>query len=115
MRYILPFLLAISPLCAQQPKPIDYALLGVSTTLIVIDWNQTRRGAADPDRREVNPLLGSHPSASRVNTYFAVCALGTLALMRLPSNARRLTWGGVILLESFWILYNRHYGLRIAI
>jgi hypothetical protein len=41
-----------------------------------LDWLQTRYIAANPDEyREINPILGKHPSKQKVNIYFAAGAI----------------------------------------
>lgn len=41
------------------------------TGLMVIDWQQTREIAENPDKYwEINPLVGKHPSVGKVDRYF---------------------------------------------
>lgn len=54
----------------------DQALLAIGTTLHMIDWGQTRYIAKNPSEyREMNPLMGDHPSMGTVNSYMLVTAL----------------------------------------
>ncbi len=51
-------------------------LLVALAILLAIDWLQTLTIARNPGRwRELNPLLGEHPSVARVNAWFAFVAL----------------------------------------
>ena len=45
-------------------------------TLRTIDWKTTRDIARNPDRyKEINPLLGDHPSIGKVNTFFVLTTI----------------------------------------
>jgi len=57
-------------------------LAGIATTLMVVDWAQTRHIANNPHKfHELNPLLPNHPSIGQVNRHFIISGLiiGTLA------------------------------------
>jgi len=62
----------------------------VGETLIVMDWGQTRYGAADPKQRweEQNPWLGKHPTTKEVDRYF----ISWLVIHPLISHALPSEW-----------------------
>jgi hypothetical protein len=76
--------------------------------MLAADWGQTRDIAAHPERfKETNSVLGRHPSARRVDAYFAGAMLGTVGLTYvLPPHARRTVLGGLITLEVMIVLRN---------
>jgi len=111
MRYLLLLLLA-APLSAQ--RPIDYGLATVSSSLLVLDWSQTREVARHPGSySETNFLLGRHPSPAVVDRYFAIVGLANLAALKLPAIPRRLWYGSVIVLESVCLYHGHVLGVRM--
>jgi len=53
----------------------------VYMALHLMDWAQTRNIARNSDKwREINPILGEHPSEDKVDAYFAVMALAHIAI-----------------------------------
>ena len=83
-------------------------LLATTALLLAADWGQTRDIAAHPERfKEVNPILGPHPSTRRVDAYFAGAMLGTVGLtFVLPPQTRRLVLGGLATLEVMVVIRN---------
>jgi hypothetical protein len=56
----------------------------------VADWNQTRYIATHKNIMEINPILGEHPSVSRVDGYFmAVAVIHTGIAYLLPAEWRK--------------------------
>jgi len=86
----------------------DRTLLATTAVMLAADWGQTRDIAAHPERfREVNPVLGRHPSTRRVDAYFTGAIIGTVGLTYvLPPQTRRLWLGGVTTLEVMVVLRN---------
>lgn len=99
----------------------------LSTSLLVVDWLQTRTIAQEvtyvsPKRidhltystgyqegrwRERNPILGPYPSLSKVNNYFA----GIIALNLAIDDER---WHyAVIAVEALVVIANRKAGITI--
>jgi hypothetical protein len=133
MRLVLFLLmLASRSVHAEEWKAADYKLLAAATTLLVVDWGQTRdltrtytetsaslNGQAPlitrrRTHRETNPLLGDNPSIGDVDKYFAGALLLTAGLSyALPAKYRRSFLGGVIVLESVIVARNHHIGLRV--
>lgn len=70
--------------------------------LTAIDWGQTRNISRNPDRfKELNPLVGEHPSLGQVNRHFIVsAALIGLAAHYLP--------------EYRDVILKMHVGLQVA-
>ena len=78
------------------------------------DWLQTRCIAKHPDSwRELNPIIGSHPSVDKVDAYFATAiAAHTLIAVALPAEYRKwwqYTW---ISLESATVVWNMSAGVK---
>jgi len=89
----LAALLALAPAIARASDPwttADSWREGAYLTLHAIDWAQTRNTARNPDRWcEDNVILGNHPSAGRVDRYFALTALAHVGLAAtLPASWR---------------------------
>ena len=107
---------------------------GVAQSLLLMDWAQTRdivhhqsecdyshgvplvdiTKKCDGGYVETNPLIGSHPSMGRVNTYFASVMLGHYLIDRnlSPVNQDRFEWA-TIALEAVVVLHNRKIGLSV--
>ena len=82
--------------------------------LLAVDWTQTREIAAHPERySEHNPILGEHPSSSRVDAYMiAAGALHFGIANWLPDDWRaRWQWGGIIV-EAGAVGNNYLLGIR---
>jgi hypothetical protein len=78
IKVVVALLLSVAPITIRAGEwfaPLtkgDMAWMGVNTTLLGVDWGQTRNIAFHPDDyHEFNPILGRHPSAGTVNTHFA--------------------------------------------
>jgi hypothetical protein len=81
----------------------------------VVDWAQTRYIIKHPEERhELNSLLGSYPSAVRVNNYFVASIAGhAVVSYLLPPNWRRgwqYVWIGI---NAEVIHRNRSVGVKI--
>lgn len=93
----------------------DTVLEGTFVTLTVIDWGQTRGIALHPNQyRETNPLLGSHPSITKVDTFIpAGIIIHGVISMALPPKYRaywQAVWIGV---EGGAVWHNANLGLKI--
>ena len=113
---LLPILLLLlaAPLGAQQRKPIDYALAASTTGLIVVDWSQTVHFHEYPNKGELNPLLGKHPSEGRVNLLLSLATLTNLGGLRLPPVSRRCWYVAVLVGETWAVAHNARLGWRIG-
>jgi len=85
-------------------------------TSYLVDWHQTRQIAAEPTRyTERNPLLGRHPGARTVNTYFAIAGISTYYLAdHLTPVWRTRLLVGILTLEASIIANNHHLGLKLT-
>jgi hypothetical protein len=111
------------PLTAQRaPVPIgtgERVLRAVSTAVIAVDLMQTHHGLQQ-GYHETNPLLGTRPSALRLNlTVGAVLAANTLLVPRIKSpTLRKVVWAAVTLRELLAVSRNArvtggvHLGFR---
>lgn len=93
----------------------DKILLGTTMTTAVLDYGQTMHIARNPeDWRELNPILGEHPSTTAVRNYFIVgTATKILVAAILPSKWRKAWLGGITLGTGFMVIRNYTQG-RIA-
>lgn len=77
--------------------------------LLVMDWKQTRYIANNPDKyHEVNPLLGTHPTASEVDRFMAAQALGHILVTHFLPSSWRPAWQWVSIGEKgnmVWLNY----------
>lgn len=82
----------------------------------IADWGQTRDIASQcgsGNYKEMNPVLGSCPSMSRVNTYFISTALlhaGVSAM--LPRKYRRFFQTSTMIMEIGYVTNNYNIGLK---
>lgn len=93
----------------------DYSLEATFLGVTSMDWSQTQEIATHPmEYRELNPVLGSHPSVGAVNLYFpSAMALHALIAYALPKPYREIwqsVWIGV---ESYTVINNASIGLKI--
>lgn len=74
----------------------------VYTALHLMDWAQTRTIARNPERwRELNPILGAHPSTREVDQYFALTLVGHYVVANLlPDKYRSLFQHVTISMEA---------------
>lgn len=61
-------------------------------SVAIVDALQTHTIAHDPERRELNSVLGEHPTNARTNEYFALCGLAHLAVSNTLSGKWREAW-----------------------
>jgi len=81
----------------------DTVRQGALTTLLIVDWTQTRyiaKHPRDPTRQdgtyqwraEGNNLLGAYPSVGRVNSYFAASIVGHAVISYMLPRPWREGW-----------------------
>lgn len=105
--------LCLFPIQCEAWETIDTALLASSTTLLVVDWRQTRY-ISDGPWDERNPMLGTHPSKGSVDTYFLTCITAHMILStQLPEKWRRAWMGGVALISLGCVANNLSIGVGI--
>lgn len=115
MKYlsILLLLASISTAHADEWDGTDSALEVTYQVLAAVDWIQTRQIAKNPSYWEQNPLLGNHPSVSKVNEYFALTGLAHYYIAtQLSVHTRHIFQGASISIEVSVIAHNYAIGLR---
>lgn len=84
----------------------------------LIDWGQTldivREHEAGGTRFERNPILGKHPSRSRVNTYFALSHLAHYGISKWTTKYRTPWQYGSIGVSGFIVGRNFYIGLSFG-
>ena len=103
------------PVAASEWTDTDTAWQAGYLLLHVADWRQTLNIAKNPDRfYEVNPLIGEHPSESKVNTYMAAsAALHTGIAYTLSGKWRRRFQQVTIGMKAGIVGYNYSVGIRL--
>ena|SRR5258708_664024 len=112
---LIPLILLFYSLASNAGEwdKIDYSLLGIAGTGIILDWGQTRYVVKHPQTfHELNPGLGNPPSMGSVNKFF----LGRLALHGtaayiLPDPFRKIWLGGEIMIRFNAVKNNRSIGV----
>ena len=114
---ILAFLLFAG--CAHyKPDPWtknQVILQGVATGLKIIDFGQTLDIAKNPDEYyEINPIIGKHPSTSRVKKYFYASLITQPIITYLLPTDYREAWLGANIVISFYLV-ERNYGVGLRV
>lgn len=95
----------------------DTALGAVALGALALDWGQTRYIATHPERFHEHAaarVIGEHPSLGRVNSYFLVRMLGTVAIAEaLPSPWRTAFLGGTVAIELRAVRRNASLGIKV--
>jgi hypothetical protein len=92
-------------------SPLEKALQAAFLGAGALDWGQTIKFTQDPTyqelgHREMNPILGPHPSRTRVNVYMPLAlAAHTLGVWALPRPYRNILQIGGLGLEG-WAVHN---------
>jgi hypothetical protein len=116
MRILCLFLALIGTANAEPWDTTDKVLGITSTTLLIVDWGQTRYIAKHPELyQENNVILGKHPSVGRVNAYFGTVIVGNLLLADWLSTRNRKLWlGTVTAVELVVTAHNRNIGIKLS-
>ncbi len=100
--FVLFLISGCSAICTGGWNKVDTVLELTSQGLMSADWIQTQKIVKNPDKyQELNPVLGPHPSMSKLNTYFALWVpvhAGVSCI--LPQLYRRIWQGGTIGVEA---------------
>ena len=113
---ILSFLVFAQPSqAADKWTKEDIAWQVGYTALHVIDWGQTRYIARHPWKYdELNPILGKHPSVSKVDKYFAITLVGHTVISHfLPRKYRRIWQHVSVGVEAGVVVRNYNAGIRL--
>ena len=82
--------------------------------LHLIDWGQTLDIADRPDQyRELNPILGSHPTRGEVNRYMAASAVSVLYLDEYVFKKNKIFRNVVMTIVGTVVVRNTTIGLRV--
>lgn len=88
-------------------------------SLLYVDWKQTREFTREKYRNtyyEMNPLLGKHPSKSKVNMMCLGSAVGHYAISRMLPDKWRHAWQYVcITAEAGAVGNNYSVGVRVSL
>jgi hypothetical protein len=93
---------------------IDYFLLATATATHTLDYSQTLHTARNPDNyKDLNPMLGDHPSEVSVRNYFIVSMVAKIVIAELlPSKWRKAWLGGWTLVNGACVANNYSQGLK---
>lgn len=87
---------------------------GVFVAATVLDWSQTRSSCARVGRCELNPMLGGHPSDSRINSWFVTTlVVQYLVADALPSDWRNRWIAAGVVMEVTVTARNANVGARV--
>ena len=101
---VIALLLSLSA-CTPTQRTTTLAL--ASSSLILIDWHQTRSEIV-PSCNELNPVIGPCGERMHPDTYFPIVALAHIAIGAALPQAWRDVWFGAITgaqLATVWSNY----------
>lgn len=115
MRFLLLFLFLI-PTAQAQWSTADKTRQTAYTVLHIADWGQTRYISQSEWFREAyNPILGSHPSTSKVDNYFFWTLMIHYGVAHaLPSEYRRAFQYLTIGVQGIIVTQNNAVGIRFS-
>ncbi len=103
---------------AYTPDPWskqDFILESSFAAITIVDWAQTRYISRNPERfYEKNPILGKHPSTSKVDLYMGASILSHIVITHFLPAKWRPTWQCVwIILELKTVGGNNQVGIGV--
>lgn len=98
---------------ADSWSTTDKTMAATFSTLMLVDALQTHEIANTPGHEESNPILGKHPSDTRIAIYFiGMTAITLTAAHKIPKLRRFiLTTGNV--LQIYSVRHNYMAGIKI--
>lgn len=110
MKYLFVLLMVISFNVFAHEETEQWQI--VANTFLVADWLQTRDIADDPNRTEMNVILGEQPTTGEVNRYFMtsivlVNGLGSVMNHQNETNLYRT----IAILQIITVLRNHRLGV----
>lgn len=91
----------------------QWLLEGVNAGLYYMDYKQTLDLKNHPGMYEMNPVLGKHPSDSKVRNYFAANLVGhTVITALLPEKYRPIWQWSTITVELIVVRHNASLGIH---
>lgn len=114
-RRLIPLALLFYSLASNAGEwdKIDYSLLGIAGTGIILDWAQTRYIVKHPQTySESNHILGNYPSMKTVNRFFTkqLVLNGAIAYI-LPDPFNKIWLGKEITMRFNVVKHNRNIGV----
>jgi hypothetical protein len=98
---------------ASEWDKTEKGLLIAAETLLVMDMQQTLQ-IEGKGLRELNPILGEHPSNAKIYGYFALSGLVTYAIAdRLSPEWRKMYLSGVVGFQIAIVKHNVQMGLSL--
>lgn len=105
---------AINVQASEPFTKTDTVLQTISQASLVIDWGQTLDIKNHEWMYERNPILGKHPSDSKINAYFVGAIIGNqLMAQYLEGNNRRIWQVAIIAIQTITITENHQLGLSV--
>ena len=122
---LLLTLLMLSPMKAGDPwTKKEITLETAYQVLLFIDWKQTSEYHrskiiySDGSTYEIferNPLLGTHPKQSTINTACLLSSIGHLAISNVLSHKKRNLWQSITVGIELFVVSNNHYEAQVSI
>lgn len=111
---IMILLFPLSSNAADKWTKTEIGLQVLSTGLQIVDWGTALDIADRKDEgyRELNPLMGSHPSRGTVNTYFALSIISNILITHYLTPEGRKAWLSSRICISAYLV-NRSYGIGL--
>lgn len=114
MKYIILFLFSINVAEAiwsedDQQRQLAYTFLHIA------DWGQTLDIVENPHRfKEMNGILGSHPTRKKVNIFMASTLIGHWVISKKLASSGRKTFQRIsLIMRSMGVARNNYIGLHI--
>lgn len=111
MKKLIILFILFLPFTAKADYYLQTALIAHSA-----DWMQTRYIVQNKEFHEKNPILGRHPSMSRVNNYFVVTLFLIIIINNLIPEKYRAKYRKYLAYAlTLNVARNRFIGLRIKL
>jgi len=106
---LVVFILFSSSCKAEEWETRNKWIGGAALALHIADWRQTRYITEHPQiYREMNPLLGPHPSKAEVDRFFLLTGIGTYLIADYLQGDTRTTFLSVFSVLKFSAVYNNY-------
>ncbi len=117
---ILALILPSLAIASEPWTKTEVALEAAYQVALVVDWKQTsefHRTILPGENRvmkEMNPILGSHPSQGAINLTCLVSAVGHYLVSDSLNHKNRLRWqGATAMIEMSFVAHNYKLGVRV--
>ena len=115
--HITACLLTLASVCHADEWTTEQKTIAYTYAVAhVVDWGQTRTIAKNPQRwRELNPVLGRHPSVDRVNVYFLLApVIGYVIADSLSSEHRTWALRAITAIQIVVVSNNIRAGIHVS-